>query len=298
MRTRKREIDITTGMVQLAALVAVGCAISPLLRSCVVWAGIALLLAGVGFVAYRVVIRSKARPVGWNVQADCKASEVASRANGLRDQCTSPPELTERLRTTDCGIAGHSPERPSGVAPANPAELRAQLHSIDWFQFEKLVALVYRKLGYTVARRGGANPDGGIDLVIEKDGQRSDVQCKQWKKWNVRVKDVREFLGALTDARMQKGVFITLRGYTGAAKQLADKHGIEIVNETGLVNLLESADARYDPEMLAILNDTTKYCPKCEGVMVLRTAAKGPNPGSQFWGCSNYPKCRSTMPVS
>jgi hypothetical protein len=61
------------------------------------------------------------------------------------------------------------------------ADLIEQLRSIDWFQFEKFVALVYRKLGYAVARNGGANPDGGIDLVIEKNGQKSAVQCKQWK---------------------------------------------------------------------------------------------------------------------
>ena len=36
-------------------------------------------------------------------------------------------------------------------------------------------------------------------------------------------------------------------------------------------------------------------CPKCGGKMVLRTAKRGVNVGSQFWGCSNYPKCRSTV---
>ena len=58
-------------------------------------------------------------------------------------------------------------------------ELIKQLRAIDWFQFEKLVELVYLKLGYPVARKGGANPDGGIDLIIEKDGQTIAVQCKQ-----------------------------------------------------------------------------------------------------------------------
>ncbi len=167
---------------------------------------------------------------------------------------------------------------------------------IDWFQFEKLVALAYRRLGYSVTRRGGANPDGGIDLVIEKDGQQSAVQCKQWKTWNVGVKAVREFLGALTDAGIQKGIFITLCGYTGDAKQLADKHGIEILNETGLKHLLQSADAATDPEVLALLRDTRKFCPKCESQMLLRTATKGLGAGKQFWGCSAYPKCRFTMP--
>ena len=170
--------------------------------------------------------------------------------------------------------------------------------AIDWFQFEKLVALVYRKLGYTVTRRGGANPDGGIDLVVEKDGMRSAIQCKQWKTWNVGVKAVREFLGALTDAGIQKGIFITLCGYTGDAKQLADKHGIEIVNEVGLAKMIEETGSRCDPETVAILRDTRKFCPKCEAEMVLRTAKKGIGAGNKFWGCAAYPRCLFTMPVA
>ena len=134
--------------------------------------------------------------------------------------------------------------------------------------------------------------------MIEKDGQRSAVQCKQWKKWNVGVKAVREFLGALADAGIQKGIFITLCGYTGEAEQLAGKHGIKIVNETGLAKLLEDAGARFDPEVQSILNDTRKFCPKCEAEMVLRTAKKGVDAGRQFWGCSTYPKCRFTMPAA
>jgi len=181
--------------------------------------------------------------------------------------------------------------------PATTADLIEQLRAIDWFQFEKLVALVYEKRGYSVTRRGGANPDGGIDLVIEKDGQRSAVQCKQWKTWNVGVKAVREFLGALTDAGISKGIFITLRGYSGDAKQLAEKHDIEIVNEIGLAQMLESTDAKFDSETLSILHDPRKFCPKCEREMVLRTASKGRGAGSQFWGCSAYPQCRFTMPI-
>jgi len=200
----------------------------------------------------------------------------------------TPPGAGERLN-----LAAKPEQRPR----ATTADLIEQLRSIDWFQFEKLVALVYCKLGYKVTRRGGPNPDGGIDLVIEKEGQRSAVQCKHWRTWNVGVKAVREFLGALTDARIKKGVFITLGGYTGHAKQLADKHGIEIVNQTGLAKMIEDTKARFDPEALVLLSDTRKYCPKCESEMVLRTATKGRGAGRSFWGCSAYPRCRFTMPV-
>ena len=40
------------------------------------------------------------------------------------------------------------------------------------------------------------------------------------------------------------------------------------------------------PEQQALL------CPKCKGKLVLRTATKGDNAGKQFYGCSNYPKCK------
>jgi four helix bundle suffix protein len=38
-------------------------------------------------------------------------------------------------------------------------------------------------------------------------------------------------------------------------------------------------------------------CPKCSGPMALRTALKGGNAGSQFWGCCGYPKCKGVRPL-
>lgn len=36
----------------------------------------------------------------------------------------------------------------------------------------------------------------------------------------------------------------------------------------------------------------TIICPKCGAPMVLRKATKGANVGNEFYGCSNFPKCR------
>jgi len=46
----------------------------------------------------------------------------------------------------------------------------------------------------------------------------------------------------------------------------------------------------------AILNEG--ICPLCGKKLVLRTAKKGAHTGKQFWGCSNYPKCRFTMDIN
>ena len=39
-------------------------------------------------------------------------------------------------------------------------------------------------------------------------------------------------------------------------------------------------------------------CPKCQSPMVLRTARRGPEPGSQFYGCSTWPACRGKRPLA
>ncbi len=39
-------------------------------------------------------------------------------------------------------------------------------------------------------------------------------------------------------------------------------------------------------------SDGILYCPWCNGKLILRTTQRGPYAGSQFYGCSNFPKCK------
>ena len=39
-------------------------------------------------------------------------------------------------------------------------------------------------------------------------------------------------------------------------------------------------------------------CPSCGAKMVLRTARKGRYKGRQFWGCSNYPRCKEIIDIN
>ena len=38
-------------------------------------------------------------------------------------------------------------------------------------------------------------------------------------------------------------------------------------------------------------------CPRCGAPMVVRTARRGDRAGKQFYGCSNYPKCRAIFNI-
>jgi hypothetical protein len=43
--------------------------------------------------------------------------------------------------------------------------------------------------------------------------------------------------------------------------------------------------------------DAPPACPKCGRTMVLRTAQRGRNAGSQFWGCPDYPRCKGIINI-
>jgi hypothetical protein len=176
--------------------------------------------------------------------------------------------------------------------PAPEPTLAEQLRKIDWFQFEKLMELIYQHQGFSVKRFGGANPDGGIDLIIESPTEKFAVQCKQWKTWQVGVQPIREFLGALTDRKIEKGIFVTLKGYSRDAEQLADKHGIQILAEPDLIKMIEASGLIYSREISSLLSDSRKFCPKCENELVLRNPKRD---GRPFWGCSTFPRCRFIM---
>lgn len=43
--------------------------------------------------------------------------------------------------------------------------------------------------------------------------------------------------------------------------------------------------------------ESTNLCPKCGSKLVLRVVKQSVNEGNEFYGCSNYPKCRYTATV-
>ncbi len=57
-----------------------------------------------------------------------------------------------------------------------------------------------------------------------------------------------------------------------------------------------SQDRKVANETPQVDNNANPICPKCGAEMIHRVAKKGSNAGNSFWGCSSFPKCRSTLP--
>jgi restriction system protein len=180
------------------------------------------------------------------------------------------------------------------------------VRQLSWRQFESIVGEAFRRRGYTVMENAVDGPDGGIDLVLRKDGAKFYVQCKQWKQTKVGVKPIRELYGVIAAGGAAGGFFVASGEYTEDARDFARKCAIELVDEPALVDMIARAREpepfmdptnrkRTEPVVNAPIADPA--CPACGAAMLRRTAKRGAHAGNAFWGCSSYPRCRETRPA-
>jgi restriction system protein len=198
------------------------------------------------------------------------------------------------------------------------------IRTLSWARFETLMTGAYRRQGYSVARPGGdGGPDGGVDLVLRKDGDIILVQCKQWKAWKVGVRVARELFGVMTARKAHGGIIVTSGLFTQEARRFAAGKPIDLVDGpqlAALIRTVQTAPATAPaiptrprstptqgpaaPAQRGRVVQTgppqpapKKICPRCGADMVLRTAKRGAHSGQQFWGCADFPTCRATLPA-
>ncbi|MEC4749318.1 restriction endonuclease [Methylomicrobium sp. Wu6] len=95
------------------------------------------------------------------------------------------------------------------------------IRSLSWRDFELLVGEAFRMKGYSVVETAGGGADGGIDLMLKKDGEVFLVQCKQWRAFKVSVNIVRELFGVMA-AQGATGGFVATSGvFTNEARAFA-----------------------------------------------------------------------------
>jgi hypothetical protein len=137
----------------------------------------------------------------------------------------------------------------------------AQLSAPD---FERLVAEVFRRTGWTVHERGrhGA-ADGNIDLELAANGQRVIVQCKRWSGL-VGVKEVRELGGTRfpDGGHPDRRYLVALSGFSDEARILAEQQGIWLIDGATLKDRVDSV-RRTEP------------CPLCAQPMHIRRSQYG-----------------------
>ena len=172
--------------------------------------------------------------------------------------------------------------------------LHARIRKMNWREFEELVGEAYRRQGYSVEENQSPGADEGVDLVLRKDGESVLVQCKHWRAVKVDVKIVRELYGVMASKHTPHGVAITSGMFTQDAKNFAADKPMDLIDGYQLLELISSVQKtpRIEQEKIS-----ARLCPRCGKELVLRTARRGAGAGEQFWGCSQFPRCRYTEPV-
>lgn len=146
-------------------------------------------------------------------------------------------------------------------------------------EFEDYIANLFNRLGYKAEKVGGSH-DGGVDVIIKKDGETGYIQCKKFITSEVSVGAVRDFYGAFVGKfSTGKGYFITTNKFTLEAMNFAEDKPIELVDHFKLIKYIRMAEK-------------ANVCPECGGILVERAGKFG-----KFYGCSNYPKCNFTKNI-
>lgn len=106
----------------------------------------------------------------------------------------------------------------------------------DPYYFERLVMDVLTKMGYgdpdnnsnIVTKKSG---DEGIDGIINQDRLGLDKIYVQAKRWNGNVgrPELQKFVGALSEKKSTKGIFITTSDFTKDAKEYANNLSTTII---------------------------------------------------------------------
>lgn len=125
---------------------------------------------------------------------------------------------------------------------ANPAA--DALDDITWQEFEVLVGEVFRRLGYQVEETGGGGADGGIDLILRRNGEKFLVQCKQWKAFRVSVEVVREMFGLMTAKGADGGFVVTSGRFTKPAIEFAQGRNLSLIDGPALLQWLHQTQAK------------------------------------------------------
>lgn len=102
----------------------------------------------------------------------------------------------------------------------------SDIDTMTGYEFEDFLMSLFTKLGYRVEQRKRSHGQG-LDFLLERHGERIACQVKRYKK-PVGNKAIQEVIAARDYYRCQRALVVTNSRFTTAAKQLAERCGVEL----------------------------------------------------------------------
>ena len=99
----------------------------------------------------------------------------------------------------------------------------------------------------------------------------------------------------MVDQDAYSGSVVTSGIFTKEAKQFAKGKRMELIDGERLWRMIREvggAKGASSHPLNTAHAERGAQCPSCGSPLVLRKARRGRHAGSEFYGCSSYPKCR------
>jgi len=207
----------------------------------------------------------------------------------------------QKANAGDGAISGTSADWNSApvAPPACPTAWGAEVFAaIEWRRFEAVVEALFQQVGLqTKSQPHGA--DGGVDVWLYSRAQPDEavslVQCKHWSGKQVGVDKVRELLGVMASKKVPRGIFATTSTFSTDARKFAQGNGIDLLDVDKILAMIAKRTPEQQQGLLEVALEGEYWKPTCVNCgikMVERTSGKD---GGKFWGCANFPRCRTTM---
>lgn len=105
--------------------------------------------------------------------------------------------------------------------------------SLSGIAFERELGKQFSLMGYDVTYTPGT-ADGGVDLILKKDGRVTVVQCKAHKR-SIPIGVVRELSASLVDFAADEAIIACFEGMTEPAADYARRKGIAVLTLTEIL---------------------------------------------------------------
>ena len=112
--------------------------------------------------------------------------------------------------------------------------------TLDGWQFEQEVARVFRLHGYKAKVTKGSG-DGGVDIILKKDGEILIVQCKHYQS-PLGPEPVRALWGCKDDFNADKVVMVASSGLTQSSVEFVNnKQNYLVLNLDDIIKMVQLA---------------------------------------------------------
>lgn len=237
-----------------------------------------------------------------------RQKSAAERPNHLGERAPSlesiagPVRALSADRVVDEFVRASAEGKSAGQTPAmRPKSWSPEVFAqVEWRRFEAVVEALFKQAGL-VTKSQSHGADGGVDVWLYSRTQPEIpvgmVQCKHWQGRQVGVDKVRELRGVMAAEKVGRGLFATTSTFTADARQFAQENGIDLLDVERLLAMIAKRSPEQQKALLEVALEGDYWIPTCASCGIKMVPRKSRKDGGEFWGCSNYPRCKTTMPM-